>query len=218
MHFILSILDFVIHIDKHLILLIQDYGSLVYPFLFLIIFGETGLVITPFLPGDSLLFALGALANEGKMNIVSLGILLSLAALLGNTLNYFIGRYFGHHILKSEHKFLRKIVKKEYIDKTHDFFGKHGGKAVIFSRFFPILRTFAPFVAGIGEMNITKYSTYNLIGGISWVTLILTLGYSFGTIPFIKNNFSYIVFGIIGVSLLPAIYAIINSKLSKNRI
>lgn len=216
MNFILSFLDFVIHIDKHLILLIQDYGNLVYPLLFFIIFGETGLVITPFLPGDSLLFALGALSNEGKINIIFLGIILSIAALLGNTLNYYIGRYFGHHILQSNHKFLRKIIKKEYIDKTHDFFGKHGGKAVILSRFFPILRTFAPFVAGIGDMNIIRYSIYNIIGGVSWVTIILSLGYSFGTIPFIKNNFTLIVFGIIGISLLPAIYAIVVSKFSKD--
>lgn len=213
MDLILYVFDFIIHIDKHLILLIQDYGNLIYPLLFFIIFGETGLVVTPFLPGDSLLFALGALANEGKINIIFLALLLCIAAILGNTLNYYIGRYFGHHILQSNHKILRKIIKKEYIDKTHEFFGKHGGKAVILSRFFPILRTFAPFVAGIGDMNIIRYSIYNIVGGVSWVTIILGLGYSFGTIPFIKDNFSIIVFGIIGISLLPAVYAVVVNKI-----
>lgn len=218
MSFILGIFDFIIHIDTHLIALIQTYGSFIYPILFFIIFGETGLVVTPFLPGDSLLFALGALSNEGKISIFSLFITLTVAALLGNTVNYFIGRYFGYKILNSNNKLLKKIIKKEYIDKTHSFFEKHGGKAIILSRFFPILRTFAPFIAGIGKMSLIRYSIYNIVGGVSWVALLLGLGYSFGTIPFIKNNFSIIVFGIIGVSLLPAFYAIISSKLKNKKI
>ena len=217
MDFILSIFDFIIHIDTHLITLIQTYGSFIYPILFFIIFGETGLVITPFLPGDSLLFALGALSNEGKINIISLFLTLGIAALLGNTVNYFIGRHFGHKILSNNNKLLKKIIKKEYIDKTHSFFEKHGGKAIILSRFFPILRTFAPFIAGIGEMSLIRYTIYNVIGGVSWVALLLGLGYSFGTIPFIKEHFSLIVFGIIGISLLPAIYAVINSKFKSNQ-
>ncbi len=218
MDFILNIFDFIIHIDTHLITLIQTYGSFIYPILFFIIFGETGLVITPFLPGDSLLFSLGALSNEGKINIISLFLTLGIAALLGNTVNYFIGRYFGHKILENKNKIIRKIIKKEYIDKTHSFFDKHGGKAIILSRFFPILRTFAPFIAGIGRMQFLKYSLYNIIGGLSWVSILLALGYSFGTIPFIKEHFSLIVFGIIGISLLPAIYAVINSKFKSNQI
>jgi len=215
MDFILGIFDFIIHIDKHLVFLIHDYGNLVYIILFLIIFGETGLVITPFLPGDSLLFALGALSNDGKLNIVFLGLILCLAAVLGNTLNYFIGRYLGHHILNSKYKIIQKTVKKEYLDKTHSFFEKHGGKAVILSRFFPILRTFAPFVAGVGEMHPLRYTSYNLIGGVTWVCLILFLGNSFGNIPFIKDNFTLIVFGIIGVSLLPAVYAVVSTKMKE---
>lgn len=217
MDFILNIFDFIIHIDEHLITLIQTYGSFIYPILFFIIFGETGLVITPFLPGDSLLFALGALSNEGKINIISLFLTLGIAALLGNTVNYFIGRYFGHRILENKNRVIKKIIKKEYIDKTHNFFDKHGGKAIILSRFFPILRTFAPFIAGIGKMQLFRYSIYNIIGGLSWVSILLALGYSFGTIPFIKEHFSLIVFGIIGISLLPALYAIISSKFKKNQ-
>ena len=199
MNFILSIFDFIIHIDTHLITLIQTYGSFIYPILFFIIFGETGRVITPFLPGISLFLTLG------------------IAALLGNTVNYFIGRHFGHKILSNNNKFLKKIIKKEYIDKTHSFFERHGGKAIILSRLFPILRTFAPFIAGIGEMSLIRYTIYNVIGGVSWVALLLGLGYSFGTIPFIKEHFSLIVFGIIGISLLPAIYAVINSKFKSNQ-
>lgn len=215
MEILVNIFDFIIHIDKHLLLLINDYGNLIYFLLFLIIFGETGLVITPFLPGDSLLFALGALSSEGKISVYFLAILLVVAAVLGNTTNYFIGRYFGHRILNSKVKLIQKTVKKEYLDKTHGFFEKHGGKAVVLSRFFPIIRTFAPFVAGVGEMNTIRYTIYNLIGAVSWVCLILFLGHSFGNIPFIKNNFSLIVFGIIGISLLPAVYALVINKIKK---
>lgn len=215
MDFLVNIFDFIIHIDKHLLLLINDYGNLIYLLLFLIIFGETGLVITPFLPGDSLLFALGALSSEGKISVYFLAVLLVAAAVLGNTTNYFIGRYFGHHILNSKWKIIQKTVKKEYLDKTHAFFEKHGGKAVVLSRFFPIIRTFAPFVAGVGEMNTIRYTIYNLVGALSWVCLILFLGHSFGNIPFIKENFSLIVFGIIGISLLPALYALLANKIKK---
>lgn len=215
MDFLVNIFDFIIHIDKHLLLLINDYGNLIYLLLFLIIFGETGLVITPFLPGDSLLFALGALSSEGKISVYFLAVLLVAAAVLGNTTNYFIGRYFGHRILNSKWKIIQKTVKKEYLDKTHTFFEKHGGKAVVLSRFFPIIRTFAPFVAGVGEMNTIRYTIYNLVGALSWVCLILFLGHSFGNIPFIKENFSLIVFGIIGISLLPALYALLANKIKK---
>lgn len=211
----MELLNFIIHIDEYLVILLQNYGNLIYPILFFIIFSETGLVVTPFLPGDSLLFALGALAFEGQLNIIALGIMLIIAAFLGNTTNYLIGKHFGHFILHSENKILRKIIKEEYIKDTHDFFEKHGGKAVIFSRFFPILRTFAPFVAGIGEMTAYKYSSYNIIGGTLWVTLVLTLGYLFGTIPFVKNNFSYIMIGIVLISLLPVVLTIIKTKLKK---
>jgi membrane-associated protein len=200
-----QLLDFILHIDQHLVSIVQTYQTWTYLVLFLIIFSETGFVVTPFLPGDSLLFAAGALLAKGDtgLSLVLLGFILTLAAISGNTLNYYLGSYFGKKVFKPENK----ILKLEYYQKTQDFFSKHGAKAVIFSRFLPIFRTVAPFVAGVGHMPIGKYMLYNLVGGLSWIISFLALGYFFGNLPFVKQNFSLVVLLIIVVSVLPAIYA-----------
>lgn len=191
----MEFLDFILHIDKYLDLIIQQYGSLVYLILFLIIFSETGLVFTPFLPGDSLLFVVGSLAGKGSLNFWIIYFTLFIAAVLGNISNFFIGYFFG--------KKLVKYVKKEYIIQTENFFAKHGGKAVVISRFLPIFRTFVPFVAGIGKMDVYKFLFYNFLGGFFWITFFFTLGYFTGNIPFVKENFSFFIYGIIILSILP---------------
>jgi membrane-associated protein len=200
-----QLLDFILHIDQHLVAIVQTYQTWTYLVLFLIIFSETGFVVTPFLPGDSLLFAAGALLAKGDtgLSLALMGFLLTLAAISGNTLNYYLGSYFGKKVFKPENK----ILKLEYYQKTQDFFSKHGAKAVIFSRFLPIFRTVAPFVAGVGHMPIAKYMLYNIVGGLSWIVSFLALGYFFGNLPFVKQNFSLVVLSIIVVSVLPAIFA-----------
>jgi len=200
-----QLLDFILHIDQHLVAIVQTYQTWTYLVLFLIIFSETGFVVTPFLPGDSLLFAAGALLAKGDtgLSLALVGFLLTLAAISGNTLNYYLGSYFGKKVFKPENK----ILKLEYYQKTQDFFSKHGAKAVIFSRFLPIFRTVAPFVAGVGHMPIAKYMLYNIVGGLSWIVSFLALGYFFGNLPFVKQNFSLVVLSIIVVSVLPAIFA-----------
>lgn len=200
-----------LHIDKFLGAFIGEYGLFIYLILFIIIFCETGLVIIPFLPGDSLLFAAGAFAALGNLNIVILIIFLGLAAILGDTVNYHIGRYLGPKVLKDDNKFL----KKEYIDKTNEFYETYGGKTIILARFMPIIRTFAPFVAGVGKMNYKKFITFNAIGGIVWVSGILLIGYSFGNIPFVEKNFSIVIIAIIMISLLPAVFELIKNKFFK---
>jgi len=209
MEVITGLIDFIIHVDKHLIEIIQNYGVWTYLILFLIIFCETGLVVTPFLPGDSLLFVIGALGASGAVNVKLALILLIVAAFIGNTSNYFIGKIIGHKVegMKSS-----RIIKKEYLDKTHAFYEKYGGKAIIISRFLPILRTFAPFVAGVGEMGFFRFIVYNLIGAIAWVSAFIFGGYFFGNIPTVKNNFTFVILGIIIVSLLPAIITYIRSR------
>jgi len=204
-----QLLDFILHIDQHLVAIVQTYQTWTYLVLFLIIFSETGFVITPFLPGDSLLFAAGALLAKGDtgLSLALMGFLLTLAAISGNTLNYYLGSYFGKKVFKPENK----ILKLEYYQKTQDFFSKHGAKAVIFSRFLPIFRTVAPFVAGVGHMPIAKYMLYNIVGGLSWIVSFLALGYFFGNLPFVKQNFSLVVLSIIVVSVLPAIFAALKS-------
>jgi membrane-associated protein len=200
-----QLLDFVLHIDQHLVAIVQTYQTWTYLVLFLIIFSETGFVVTPFLPGDSLLFAAGALLAKGDtgLSLALMGLVLTLAAISGNTLNYYLGSYFGKKVFKPENK----ILKLEYYQKTQDFFSKHGAKAVIFSRFLPIFRTVAPFVAGVGHMPIAKYMLYNIVGGLSWIVSFLALGYFFGNLSFVKQNFSLVVLSIIVVSVLPAIFA-----------
>jgi len=200
------ILDFLMNIDKSLILIIQSYGFFVYPFLFLIIFIETGLVIMPFLPGDSLLFASGALASKGLMNVFLVFLIASSAAIIGDTVNYWIGNLVGEKISQS------RFVKKEYLARTHGFYEKHGGKAIILARFIPIIRTFAPFVAGIGKMKYLKFLSFNIIGGILWTALFIFGGFFFGNIPLIEQNFSIAIFVIIGISLLPIIIEFVRHK------
>lgn len=203
MELIKSLIDFVLHIDQHMVELVNDYQTWTYLILFLIIFAETGLVVTPILPGDSLLFATGAIIAkpETDLNIFLMLFLLIVAAILGDLVNYHIGKYIGPKAFSGRYKFL----KAEYLNKTHEFYIKHGGKTIIYARFIPIIRTFAPFVAGIGTMTYGKFATYNIVGGIAWVSSFLFLGYFFGGLPVIKDNFTYVIFGIILVSILPPI-------------
>jgi membrane-associated protein len=195
------LIDLFLHLDEHLATVISQYGGWTYAILFAVIFVETGLVIMPILPGDSLLFAAGTFAAlPDGLNIWYLIILLIVAAILGDTVNYAIGHYLG------ERAYNIKWIKKEYFEKTHAFFEKHGGKAIFLARFAPIVRTFAPFVAGIGKMNYRYFVTYNVIGGIVWVLLFTFAGYFFGNIPFMKKNFEYVIIAIILFSLLPMVY------------
>ena len=205
----MDLIDFILHVDEHLFEFIKNYGVWVYGILFLIIFVETGLVVMPFLPGDSLLFAAGALAaSTGAMDPVVLIILLFVAAALGDTLNYHIGKYIGPRVFEIESRF----INKEHLVKTSQFFDKHGGKTIIFARFIPFARTFAPFVAGAGSMNYKFFLTYNLIGAICWVGSFITLGYLFGNLPVVKDNFTHLIFGIIILSVLPGIIGYIRHK------
>jgi len=194
-------IDFILHIDVHLAQLVAQYGVWIYAILFLVIFCETGLVIAPFLPGDSLLFVAGALAAMGRMDVHTLIALLTLAAILGNTLNYSIGHHLGESLLQR----FPKLIKPEYLAKTHAFYEKHGGKTIVFTRFLPIVRTFAPFVAGISKMGYRKFSLYNICGGIVWVAGFSYAGYFFGNLPFIRKNLELLILGIIFISFLPAI-------------
>jgi len=211
-------LDFFLHLDDKLHAIIGEYGTTTYVILFLIIFVETGLVIWPFLPGDSLLFAAGAFAGAGSLNIAIIIISLFIAAFLGDTVNYFIGKKLGLRILQKKRKNGKQLVKQEYIDKTHEFYDKHGPKTIILARFVPIVRTFAPFVAGIGEMNYSKFISYNIIGGAIWVTGLSLLGFFFGNIPIVKENFEIVILGIIFISVLPIIIEFIRHKRKKEKI
>jgi membrane-associated protein len=194
--------EFIIHIDVHLSEIIQSYGVWTYLILFLIIFCETGLVVTPILPGDSLLFAAGTFAARGDFNVMWLFILLSIAAVLGDTVNYWIGSFVGPKIFHKEHV---RFLNKEYLDRTHQFFEKYGGKTIIIARFVPIIRTFAPFVAGIGSMTYWHFISYNVIGGIVWIAAFVFAGYYFGNITMVKNNFTIVIFAIIIISILPGV-------------
>ena len=205
------LIDLFLHLDEHLSAIIQNYGTWTYFLLFLVIFMETGFVVTPFLPGDSLLFAAGTFASPAlgsPLNIWVLWALLCIAAIVGDTVNYWIGHFIGPRAFSGEIRFL----KKQYLDRTHAFFERHGGKTIILARFVPIIRTFAPFVAGVGEMGYGKFITYNVIGGIAWVTLFTWGGYFFGTLPFVQNNFSLVVLAIIFISVLPAVIEIIKER------
>lgn len=210
MELIQQLLDFILHIDKHLIEIVQEYQTWTYLILFLIIFAETGLVVTPFLPGDSLLFAAGAIIAkpESGLNIFLMCLLLIIAAILGDLVNYHIGDYIGPKAFSGKYK----LLKKEYLEKTQTFYVKHGGKTIIYARFIPIIRTFAPFVAGIGTMSYVRFASYNVIGGILWVVSFLFIGYFFGGLPVIKNNFTYVIFGIIILSILPPVIELIREK------
>lgn len=200
MEFIKSAIDLFLHLDEYLQTIIANYGAWTYGILFAVIFVETGLVVMPFLPGDSLLFAAGTFAALGSLNVWFLIGLLAVAAVVGDAVNYSIGHYLG------ERAYNIKWIKKEYLDKTHAFFEKHGGKAIFLARFVPIVRTFAPFVAGIGRMSYGYFATYNIVGGISWVFIFTLLGYFFGNIPFVKKNFELVIIAIILISVLPMVY------------
>lgn len=217
-------LDFFLHLDDHLHTMIMNYGNWIYAILFLIIFVETGVVIMPFLPGDSLLFAAGAfcagiVGESGELASLNLWIVLILlivAAILGDATNYLIGKKLGLKLLKWKIGG-RQLVKQSYIDQTHIFFEKHGPKTIIIARFVPIVRTFAPFVAGIGEMTYGKFIRYNFIGGFVWVVSLTLLGYFFGNLTFVRENFEIVIFGIIGISLLPMIYEVLKAKFASKK-
>lgn len=210
----MDLIDFILHVDEHLLEFITNYGIWIYAILFLIIFVETGLVVMPFLPGDSLLFAAGALAaSTGAMNPWVLVLLLFIAAVLGDTLNYHIGKYIGPRVFELDSRF----INKKHLVYTQHFFEKHGGKTIIFARFIPFARTFAPFVAGAGSMHYTYFIVFNMIGALCWVGSFITLGYLFGNMPIIKDNFTHLIFGIIILSVLPGIIGFIRHKLSPKK-
>lgn len=196
-----NLIDLFLHLDKHLAELVQNYGSLTYGILFLIVFCETGLVITPFLPGDSLLFAAGAIASTGGLSPVGLIALLIVAAILGDSVNYRIGLYLGPRAFDPK---FERILKREYLERTQAFFDKYGGKTIVIARFIPIVRTFAPFLAGVGNMRYRYFATYNVIGGVLWVGLFVGAGYLFGEIPAVKKNFTLVIMAIIVISVMPA--------------
>jgi membrane-associated protein len=206
------LLDLFLHLDVHLNELVTQYGTLTYLILFLVIFAETGLVVTPFFPGDSLLFAAGTFAATGSFDVHLLFIIVAAAAILGDTVNYWIGSYIGP---KAFHKDTR-FIKKEYLQKTHAFYEKYGGITIIIARFIPIIRTFAPFVAGIGTMKYSRFISYNIIGGLLWTTLFIYGGYLFGNIPFVRNNFSLVILAIIFISILPGIIKLLKHRFGKS--
>jgi len=214
MDFIAKLWDIVVHLDKHLSTLIQQYGLWTYLILFLVIFCETGFVVTPFLPGDSLLFAAGTFAAIKALHVGWLFVLLSAAAILGDTVNYWIGHFIGPKVF---HKEKARFFKKEYLDRTHRFYEKYGAETIIIARFVPIVRTFAPFVAGIGRMSYWKFISYNVIGGIGWVAIFVFGGYFFGHIPFIKKNFSLVIVLIILMSLLPGFNEFLRHRRAKGQ-
>jgi len=199
MAFIKILVDLFLHLDTHLSAVITQYGFWTYGLLFVVIFIETGLVVVPFLPGDSLIFAAGTFASLGSLNIWLLFLLLAIAAVVGDTVNYWIGHYLG------DRAYQIKWIKKEYLDRTHGFFDKYGNKTIFLARFIPIVRTFAPFVAGIGRMSYVDFFSYNVFGGISWVALFSFAGYFFGNIPFIRDHFSLVVIAIVLISLIPMV-------------
>jgi membrane-associated protein len=209
--FLLPLVDFVLHLDTHLADLVARYGVLIYAILFAIIFCETGLVVTPFLPGDSLLFAAGALAAVGRMDPWILGAVLIVAAILGNTSNYWIGRYFGPRVFHWEDS---RWFNRRALDRTHAFYDRHGPIALTMARFIPIVRTFAPFVAGIGAMKHSTFQVYSALGGVLWVATFLVLGYVFGNIPVVKSNLVFVMIGVIVISMLPLAWAAFARKRS----
>lgn len=212
MDLINKFIDILFHLDKYLGALITDYGTLVYLIIFLVIFFETALVVTPFLPGDSVIFATALFAAKGLLNIWFIVLLLIVAAILGDTVNYSIGKFIGTKILESD----SKIIKKEYVEKTNSYFDKYGGKTIVIARFVPIVRTFAPFIAGVGEMHYKEFIKFNALGGFLWVGLISAIGYFFGNIQFIQNNFSLVTILIIVVSVLPVLISLLKSKVAQN--
>jgi len=208
-----QILDLFLHLDRHLADFIQSYGAWTYLVLTLVVFLETGIVITPFLPGDSLLFAAGALAATGGLDVWLLFLLLSAAAVAGDTVNYWIGQRVGPRAFAGKIRFL----KREHLDRTHQFYEKHGGKTIFLARFIPIIRTFAPFVAGIGGMSYPRFLAYNLVGGVVWVGVCLFAGYGFGNLPVVKENFSLVLMGIVTISVLPVAWEALRHRRARAR-
>jgi membrane-associated protein len=213
MDLIAYLIDLFLHLDEHLSLVLSRYGAWTYLILFVVIFMETGLVVTPFLPGDSLLFAAGTFAALGDLDVVLLFLLLFAAAVAGDTVNYWIGRRIGPKVFETKVRWL----KREYLERTHRFYERHGGKTIFLARFVPIVRTFAPFVAGVGEMSYGRFLAYNLVGGLAWTGGFVFLGYFFGNLPIVRDNFSFVVLGIIFVSLLPMLVEFVNSRLRQRR-
>ena len=201
----MAFFDFLLHFDKHLLEFVHDYGPWVYAILFAIVFAETGFVVTPFLPGDSLLFAAGALCATGELSIAAMLGLLVFAAFAGNAVNYAVGRYIGPRVFQSSHH----LLNKDYLDRAHAFFEQYGGKAIVLGRFIPIVRTFVPFVAGAAQMTTASFVAYNAVGAVAWVSLCLGAGWFFGNIPIVKNNFSLVTIGIVFVSILPMLFELI---------
>lgn len=214
MEIIKQLLDFVLHLDKHLDSIITTFGSWTYVLLFAVIFCETGLVITPFLPGDSFLFALGTLSALGSIDIYILIPLLIIAAVVGDNLNYFIGRRIGSKVFYLENS---RFLNKEYLQKTHEYYEKYGGKTLIFARFMPFVRTFAPFVAGVGNMTYIKFLTFSIAGGVAWISSLTLIGYFFGNIPVVKNSFSIVIVSILVISVVPGIYEFVRMKYGKQK-
>ncbi len=202
MEMILKFFDILLHLDKYINVVIQDYGQWTYLILFLIVFCETGLVVTPFLPGDSLLFVAGTFAALGSLNLTWLLVLLTAAAILGDTINYWIGNYIGPRVFQMEDS---RIFKKEYLDRTHQFYEKYGPITIVIGRFVPIIRTFAPFLAGVGSMTYGKFLVYNVAGGVLWIVLFTLGGYFFGNLPIVKKNFTLVIFAIIIISVMPTV-------------
>jgi len=207
--FILHVINVILHLDQHLVSWVQYFGSYIYVVLFLIIFSETGLVILPFLPGDSLLFAAGALTVfDGGLDLTTLLISLTIAAILGDAVNYYLGQYFGPKVFESDSRFF----KKKYLEQTQEFYQRWGVFTIVAARFAPIIRTFAPFIAGVGSMHYKKFLTYNVIGAVSWVCLFLLAGHFFGNLPVVKTNFHIVIFAVIFVSVLPMLIPWVKSK------
>jgi membrane-associated protein len=207
--FIKDVIDLFLHLDTHLQTVIQSYGTWTYVIIFFIIFCETGLVVTPILPGDSLLFAAGAFAATGSLDLAWLLILLTVAAVLGDAVNYAIGHFMGPKVFSQPDS---RFLKREYLDRTHQFYEKYGGKTIIIARFVPIVRTFAPFVAGVGSMTYAKFASYNVVGGLLWVGVCVLAGYAFGNIPVVQENFTLVILGIIFVSILPGIIEFLRQR------
>jgi membrane-associated protein len=214
MDLIMMLIDFVLHIDRHLRALCTDYGTWVYVILFVIVFCETGLVVTPFLPGDSLLFAVGSMAAIGALDLYGVMLILIVAAILGDTVNYAAGHYVGPRVFHEDHG---RFLNKEYLLRTHRFYEKHGGKTIVIARFLPIIRTFAPFVAGIGSMSYPRFLFFNVFGGVLWVLLFVLSGYWFGNMPVVQKNFSLVILALVLIPAIPSVVEVVRIQLARRR-
>ena len=213
MELISGFVDLILHLDAHLDQILRDFGLWCYVLFFLVIFAETGLVVTPILPGDSLLFALGTFAARGSLSLTLVFVLLAAAAVLGDSTNYTVGKYFGSMILRRQGAW---FLKKEHIERTHKFYEKYGSKTIVLARFMPIIRTIAPFVAGVGKMSYAKFLTYNMAGGVLWIALFVFGGYRFGNIPVVKRNFTVVIFAIVIISVMPAVIEFVKETRRKS--